>query len=62
MPSKTKSEPIEPASIPGEPTDPTIPTEETDEIDEDGEESDVEHQARESEKAFDQAITRLPPG
>jgi hypothetical protein len=31
-------------------------------VDEDHVESDEEQQARESEKAFDQAVTRMPPG
>ena len=31
-------------------------------VDEDHVESDEEQQARESEKAFDQAVTRIPPG
>jgi hypothetical protein len=31
-------------------------------VDEDHVESDEEQQARESEKAFDQALTRIPPG
>ena len=31
-------------------------------LDEDHVESDEEQQARESEKAFDQAVTRIPPG
>ena len=31
-------------------------------VDEDHVESDEEQHARESEKAFDQAVTRIPPG
>jgi hypothetical protein len=31
-------------------------------VDEEHVESDEEQQARDSEKAFDQAITRIPPG
>jgi len=31
-------------------------------VDTDHVESDEEQQARESEKAFDQAVTRIPPG
>jgi hypothetical protein len=51
--------------VPGQPLDPKIPPEQAadgDEIVDDGVESEEEQQARESEKAFDQAITRLPPG
>ena len=55
MPSKRPREPIAPTTIPGEPLDPKIPSDEF-------EETEEEQQARESEKAFDQAITRLPPG
>jgi hypothetical protein len=55
MARKRPNEPIAPTTIPGEPTDPKIPPE-------DAPESDQERQARESEKAFDQAITRIPPG
>lgn len=47
-------EPIAPTTIPGEPLDPKIPPDEI-------EESEEEQQARESEKAFDQALTRMPP-
>lgn len=71
MPRRRKrpSEPIAPTQIPGERLDPKIPedadrTEDepprTDE--EDHVERDEEQQARESEKAFDQAVTRIPPG
>jgi hypothetical protein len=56
MPRKRPSEPIAPTTIPGERLDPKIP----DELDD--EESEQEQQARESEKALDQAITRIPPG
>jgi hypothetical protein len=56
MPRKRPSEPIAPATIPGERLDPKIP----DEVEEEG--SEQEQQARESETAFDQAITRIPPG
>lgn len=56
MPNKRPSEPIGPTTIPGEPLDPKI----DDELD--PEESDEQRQARESEKAFDRAITRTPPG
>jgi len=58
MPGKRPSEPIAPTTIPGQPLDPKIPDDEL----EAGEESDEERQARESEKSFDQAITRIPPG
>lgn len=47
------NEPIEPASIPPDDT----PKSEDELL-----ESEAERQARESEKAFDQAITRIPPG
>jgi hypothetical protein len=49
------SEPIAPATIPGEPLDPKIPEDER-------EESEEERPARESEVAFDQARVRIPPG
>lgn len=55
MNGKRPKEPIAPATIPGEPLDPKIPDDEL-------EESEDERQARESEKAFDQSITRIPPG
>jgi hypothetical protein len=68
-PRKRPNEPIAPANIPGERLDPKIPedVESTDDdsvqADEtDHAESDEEQQARESEKAFDQAVTRIPPG
>jgi hypothetical protein len=54
MPRKRPREPIAPTTIPGEATDPRIP--------DDDETAEEEQQARESEKAFDEAITRLPPG
>lgn len=57
MPRKRPNEPIAPATIPGERLDPKIPDDEFD-----NEESEQDRQARESEKAFDQAITRIPPG
>jgi hypothetical protein len=66
---KRPNEPIAPANIPGERLDPKIPEDveltddETVQADEvERVESDEEQQARESEKAFDQAITRIPPG
>ena len=52
MSRKRPNEPIAPTNIPG---DPKIPDEPDDEESE-------QQQARESEKAFDQAITRIPPG
>jgi hypothetical protein len=58
MPRKRPNEPIGPTTIPGEPMDPKIPPDQRPESDE----SDEEHQARESEKAFDRGITRMPPG
>jgi hypothetical protein len=61
MASKRPNEPIGPATIPGERVDPKIPPEQAPEPDEHVE-SDEERQARESEKAFDEAITRIPPG
>lgn len=57
MARKRPNEPIAPATIPGERLDPKIPDEEID-----SDESEQDQQARESEKAFDQAITRIPPG
>ena len=61
MPGKRPNEPIGPATIPGAPVEPKIPPDQAPEPDEHTE-SDKERQARESEKAFDQAITRMPPG
>jgi len=61
MPRKRPHEPIAPTNVPGENLDPKIPGNQAPEPDE-HEESEEEQQARESEKAFDQAITRLPPG
>jgi hypothetical protein len=57
MPHKRPNEPIGPTNIPGQALDPKIPDEEIE-----SNESEQERQARESEKAFDQAITRIPPG
>ena len=62
MPRKRPSEPIGPTTIPGQPTDPKIPPDQTGESDDELAQSEQEQQARESEKAFDQAITRIPPG
>jgi hypothetical protein len=57
MSRKRPNEPIAPTTIPGERLDPKIPDEDLD-----SDESEQEQQARESEKAFDQAVTRTPPG
>jgi hypothetical protein len=67
MQSKRPNEPIAPTTLPGRPTDPKIPPDDAEldaefDADSEREESDEERQARESEKAFDQAITRMPPG
>ena len=61
MPRKHAFDPIAPTTLPGEPTDPKIHSDEEPERDA-LEESEEERQARESEKAFDQAIVRTPPG
>lgn len=61
MARKRPNEPIGPTNIPGERLDPKIPADQRPELDE-HEESDEEQLARDSEKAFDQAITRIPPG
>jgi hypothetical protein len=59
MPRKRAFDPIAPTTLPGEPLDPKIrPDPQDDAL----EETDEERQARESENAFDQAITRTPPG
>ena len=47
--------PLSPTPDPEEGVNPRLPDDEHTETDE-------EQQARESEKAFDQAITRIPPG
>ena len=67
MPRKRPNEPIGPTTIPGEPLDPKIrsdqePEPEESEETEEREETEEDVLARESEKAFDQAITRFPPG
>jgi hypothetical protein len=62
MPRKRPREPIAPTIIPGEAIDPKIPADDTSELDDEHVETEEEQQARESEKAFDQAITRIPPG
>ena len=62
MPRKRKrpNEPIAPTQIPGERVDPKLPDEAPPE--DEYVETEEERQARESEKAFDQALTRIPPG
>ncbi len=65
MPGKRPREPIGPTTIPGEPLDPKIPPDQLPEDEAEGDEhveSEEERQARQSEAAFDQAITRIPPG
>ena len=65
MPTKRPNEPIGPTNVPGQRLDPRIPDEQSadnDDAFDEREESSEEQQARESEKAFDQAITRTPPG
>jgi len=58
MPGPTKRQPskhpLSPTPDPEEGVNPRLPDEHA--------ETEEEQQARESEKAFDQAITRLPPG
>ena len=58
---KRPKEPIAPANIPGERLDPKIPDDAIEGEEPDHIESDEERQARESEKAFDRAITRTSP-
>jgi hypothetical protein len=63
MPGKRPSEPIAPTTIPGEPLDPKIPADQLPDDDEEldeREKSEAERQARQSETAFDRAITRIP--
>lgn len=62
MTPKRPNEPIAPANIPGHKLDPKIPPEDLPKSEDELLESEAERQARESEKAFDQAITRTPPG
>ena len=69
MPRKRKRsiEPIAPTNIPGERLDPRIPSdqipsEETLPAESEHTETDEERQVRDSEQAFDRAITRVPPG
>ena len=68
MPRKRKRsvEPIGPTNIPGEPLDPKLDTEEVETeaaspVDDEHVESEEEEQARDSEKAIDRALNRLPP-
>jgi hypothetical protein len=68
-PSKRRREPtnhpLAPTPDPEEGVNPRLPDSELDDearADEEREEGEEERQARESEKAFDQAITRFPPG
>jgi hypothetical protein len=60
MPRKRPPEPIGPTTVPGRPLDPKIPPDQSPDADE-HEETEEERQARESEKAFDRGITRMPP-
>jgi hypothetical protein len=61
-PSKRKRQatkhPLAPTPDPQEGINPRL----EEQTDDDHTETDEEQQARESEKAFDQAITRIPPG
>jgi DNA-directed RNA polymerase specialized sigma24 family protein len=61
MPRKRKRtvEPIGPTNVPGEPLDPKLPEEP---VESEPVESEEEQQARESEKTFDRALNRVPPG
>jgi len=64
MPRKRPNEPIAPTTLPGQPTDPKIPPDDEPERDEEYDEfveTEDEHLARESEKAFERAITRVSP-
>jgi hypothetical protein len=61
MPGKRPNEPIGPTNVPGQRLDPKIPDDDVEDFDA-REETEEEQQARESEKAFDQAITRIPSG
>jgi hypothetical protein len=64
MPRKRPNEPIAPTTLPGEPMDPKIPPDDEPERDEEYDElveSEDERLARESEKAFERAITRVSP-
>jgi hypothetical protein len=62
MTPKRPNEPIAPANIPGQKLDPKIPPDQIPEAEDELLESESERQARESEKALDQARTRIPPG
>jgi len=63
MTPKRPNEPIAPATTPRKPLDPKIiPPDQIPESEDPLLESEAERLARESEKALDQAITRLPPG
>jgi len=62
MSPKRPNEPIAPANIPGQKLDPKIPPDDIPESEDGLLESEAERQARESEKSFGEAITRLPPG
>ena len=63
---KRSVEPIAPTNIPGEPLDPKLDEDgtagEMPSPDDEHVESDEEQQARDSEQAFDRALTRTPPG
>jgi hypothetical protein len=61
MTAKRPKEPIAPANIPGQRLDPKIPPEELPQAEDELLESEAEREARESEKALDRAVTRLPP-
>ena len=64
MPRKRPNEPIAPTTLPGEPMDPKIPPDDEPERDEEYDElveTEDERLARESEKAFERAITRVTP-
>lgn len=52
--------PLSPTPDPEEGVNPRLPDENR--ADDEHTETEEEQQARESEKAFDQAITRMPPG
>jgi hypothetical protein len=62
MTPKRPNEPIAPANVPGKSLDPKIPPDQIPESEDPLLESEAERQARESDKALDQTITRLPPG
>ncbi len=64
MPRKRPNEPIGPTTIPGQPTDPKIPPDQAPPPDEERREPDEsaeDQPLRESEQAFDRAVTRMPP-